>query len=201
MSEPARDEIVPLWPTWIGQLQLPGAAEANPALTGLAAPPGVAGNLFDTDHPAVAWLRGWIATAVGQWFEQVRVQPAPQWRLVGQLEALGFGHSRELGNAPGAYLAGLYFVNAPAPPELAHLRSDCAPSHVSLFDPRVGFNALALEGDPNFDETRTIVPVAGNLMLWPGYLRHCSRVHLARTPWVRVALRIELEGNARAGTR
>jgi hypothetical protein len=31
-------------------------------------------------------------------------------------------------------------------------------------------------------------------MLWPGYLRHCSRVHLARTPWIRVALRVELDG-------
>ena len=72
---------------------------------------------------------------------------------------------------------------------------------MSLLDPRVGFNALALEGDPNFNESRTLVPVAGMLMLWPGYLRHCSRVHLARAPWVRVALRIELDGRPGAGTR
>jgi len=194
MSEPARDEIIPLWPTWVGQLQLAGAEEPNRALAELAAAPGVAGNLFDTDHGAVAWLREGIAAAVGQWFEKMRVQPAPQWRLHGRLEALGFGQYRELANEPGAYLAGLYFVNAPAPPELEHLRSDCAASHLSLLDPRVGFNALALDGDPNINETRTIVPVAGMLMLWPGYLRHCSRVHLARAPWVRVALRIELDG-------
>jgi hypothetical protein len=194
MSEPARDEIFPLWPTWVGQLQLPGADEANRALAELAAPLGVAGNLFETDHRAVAWLREWIATAVGQWFEHVKVQPAPRWRLDGRLDALGFGHYRELANAPGAYLAGIYFVNAPAPPELDHLRSDCVASHVTLYDPRVGFNALALEGDPNFDETRTLPAVAGQLMLWPGYLRHCSRVHLARTPWIRVALRVELDG-------
>jgi len=195
INEPVRDEISPLWPTWVGQLQLPGAEEPNLALADLAAAPGVAGNLFDLDHRAVAWLREWIETAVGQWFEHVRVQPAPQWRLGGRLEALGFGHYRELANEPGAYLAGLYFVNAPAPPELDHLRSDCWPSHLSLLDPRVGFNALALEGDPNFNEVRTLVPVAGMLMLWPGYLRHCSRVHLARTPWVRVALRIELDNS------
>jgi hypothetical protein len=200
VSEPARDEIVPLWPTWVGQLALPAAEEANRALTDLAAPPGVAGNLFEVEHRAVSWLREWIATAVGQWFEHARVQPAPQWRLAGRLEALGFGHYRELANEPGAYLAGLYFINAPAPPELDHLRSDCAASHVSLYDPRVGFNALALEGDPNFNENRTLVPVAGTLMLWPGYLRHCSRVHLARAPWLRVALRVELHGPA-AGTR
>jgi len=194
MSEPARDEIIPLWPTWVGQMPLDGAEEPNRALAGLAAPPGIAGNLFDLDHRAVAWLREGIAAAVGQWFEKMKVQPAPPWRLSGRLEALGFGHYRELANEPGAYLAGLYYVNAPAPPELDHLRSDCQPSHVSILDPRVGFNALALEGDPNFNESRTLVPVAGNLMLWPGYLRHCSRVHLARAPWVRVALRIELAG-------
>jgi hypothetical protein len=194
MSEPARDEILPLWPTWIGQMQLPGAEEHNRALAGLAAPAGVAGNLFDLEHGAAAWLRDMVTAAVGQWFEKMKVQPAPAWRSFGRLEALGFGHYRELANEPGAYLAGFYYVNAPAPPELGHLRSDCAASHVSLLDPRVGFNALALEGDPNFNETRTLVPVAGQLMLWPGYLRHTSRVHLAHTPWVRVALRIELEG-------
>jgi len=199
MSEPAKDEIVPLWPTWVGQLQLPEAEEPNRALIELAAPPGVAGNLFEVEHPAAAWLRGWVVTAVGQWFEKVRVPRAPEWRLSGRLEALGFGQYRELGNEPGAYLAGLYFVNTPAPPELAHLRSDCAASHLSLLDPRVGFNALALDGDPNFNETRTLAPVAGMLMLWPGYLRHCSRVHLARAPWVRVALRLELDGAAAEG--
>jgi len=180
---------------------LPAAEEPNRALAGLAAPPGVAGNLFDLEHAAVAWLREGIEAAASQWFARFKVQPAPQWRLSGRLEALGFGQYRELGNEPGAYLAGLYFVNAPAPPELDHLRSDCAPSHLTLVDPRVGFNAHALMGDPNFDETRTLVPVAGRLMLWPGYLRHCSRVHLARAPWVRVALRVELERAPGAQTR
>lgn len=200
MSEPARDEIIPLWPTWVGQLQLPGADVPNRALADLAAPPGVAGNLFEVDHCAVVWLREGIGAAVGQWFEKMNVQPAPQWRLSGRLEALDFGQYRELGNDPGAYLSGLYFVNAPAPPELDHLRSDCVPSHISLLDPRVGFNALALEGDPNYNETRTLAPVAGLLMLWPGYLRHCSRVHLARAPWIRVAVRIELDARPGAGT-
>jgi hypothetical protein len=191
MSE-ARDEIIPLWPTWIGQLQLPDAEEHNAALFELAAPPGVAGNLFETQHRAAIWLREWLASAMDQWLEKMRVQPAPRSRAVGRLEALGFGDYRELANEPGAYLAGLYFVNAPAAPELDHLRSDCVASHITLMDPRVGFNALALEGDPNFNESRTLAPVAGQLMLWPGYLRCASRVHLARAPWVRVALRVEL---------
>lgn len=199
--EPAGDQIIPLWPTWVGQLQLPAAEEANQALAELAAPPGIPGNLFDVDHGSVAWLREWIATAIGQWFEHVRVDTAPRWKLSGRLEALGFGQYRELANEPGAYLAGLYFVNAPAAAELDHLRSDCWPSHLSLLDPRVGFNALALEGDPNFNEVVTLPPVAGMLMLWPGYLRHCSRVHLARAPWVRVALRIELDDGPGAGTQ
>ena len=193
MSEPARDEIVPLWPTWIGQMQLPGAEEPNRALLELSAQTGSGDNLFDLEHAAVAWLRNGIDAAIPQWFDKVKVQPAPQWRLSGRLEALAFGQYRELGNEAGAYLAGFYFVNTPAPPELSHLRSDCVPSHLSLLDPRVGFNSMAVDGDPNFVETITLPAVAGTLMLWPGYLRHCSRVHLARAPWVRVALRIDLE--------
>jgi hypothetical protein len=190
MSDAARDEILPLWPTWVGQMQLPDAEAPNRALASLAAA-GVAGDLFAFEHDGVAWLRKWIEAAVDDWFEHMRIQPSP-WRLHGRLESLGFGDYRELANEPGAYLAGIYFANAPAAPELAHLRSDCAASHLSLLDPRVGFNALALEGDPNYNETRTLVPVAGMLLLWPGYLRHCSRVHLAHAPWVRVALRMEL---------
>lgn len=193
MSEPARDEIIPLWPTWVGQLQLPGAEQPNRALADLAASQGIAGNLFELEHPAVVWLREWIETAVGQWFEKMQVAPAPKWHLDGRLEALGFGHYRELANEPGAYLAGLYFVNTPATPEPERLRSDCRASHVSILDPRVGFNALALQGDPNYNESLTLDSVAGMLMLWPAYLRHCSFVHLARAPWVRVALRIELD--------
>jgi hypothetical protein len=192
MSEPPRDEIVPLWPTWIGQLALPASEERNRELAALAVLPGIAAEIFELEHSAIAWLRGWITSSVGQWFEKMKVHPAPQWRLSGRFEALGFGHYRELGNEAGAYLAGLYFVNTPPPPELHHLRSDCLASHLTLTDPRVGFNALAPKGDPNFDETRTLVPVEGTLLLWPGYLRHCSRVHLAHTPWLRVALRIDL---------
>jgi hypothetical protein len=200
MSDAVRDAIVPLWPTWVGQLQLPQAEERNRELADLAEPPGIAGNLFDRDYGAVTWLRGWIVQSVGHWFEHMRVDSPPPWRLVGRLEALGFGQYRELANEPGAYVAGMYFVNAPAQPELDHLRSDCAASHFTLLDPRVGFNALALQGDPNFIETRTLAPVAGMLMLWPAYLRHCSRVHLARAPWVRVALRIELDGRPKGET-
>lgn len=192
MSQPARDvDIIPLWPTWVGQLQLPDAEEPNRELAALAGKS--SGNLFGAEHRAGTWLRGWVNEAMSQWFEKMRVASAPAWRLSGRLEALGFGQYRELGNEPGAYLAGFYFVNAPAAAELDHLRSDCRPSHVSMLDPRVGFNALALEGDPNYEESRTFVPVPGLLMLWPGYVRHCSRVHLAREPWVRVALRIDLE--------
>ena len=195
MSAAPRDEIIPLWPTWVGRVQLPGAGEQNRALLDLVQHP-ANGNLFELDQPAVAWLRDSISVAVGQWFEKMKVQPAPQWRVRGRIEALGFGQYRELGNEAGAYLAGFYFVNTPRPPELDHLRSDCFASHISLLDPRVGFDALTLDGDPSYPPEITLAPVAGVLMLWPGYLRCCSRVHLAREPWVRIALRIDLDGKA-----
>ena len=199
MSEPARDEIIPLWPTWIGQMPLPAAEARNRELEQLAASVAATDDVFARDEAAIGWLRGWVTRAMEQWFERMRVRPSPRWLLSGRVDALGFGHYRELGNEPGAYLSGMYFVNAPAPPELEGLRSDGRPSHLTLYDPRVGFNALALEGDPNFDETRTLAPVAGQLMLWPGYLRHCSRVHLSHSPWVRIVLRIDLADAAGPG--
>ena len=201
MSEAPRNEIIPLWPTWVGKLQLPDAGEQNRALLDLAAQRSAEGNLFEVEQPAVGWLRDWISVAVGQWFEKIKVHPEPHWRARGRIESLGFGQYRELGNEPGAYLAGFYFVNTPSPPELEHLRSDCFASHVSLLDPRVGFNALTLDGDPSYPADITLAPVAGVLMLWPGYLRCCSRVHLARAPWVRVALRIELNGTPKGETQ
>lgn len=193
MSVPPQDELLPLWPTWIGEMQLAEADAHNAALATLAASPGVPGNLFEHAHPSAAWLRASLEAALVQWFERMQVQPAPACRLDARLEALGFGQYRELANAPGATLAGLYFVNAPAGPELDHLRSDCLASHVSFYDPRVGFNALALPGDANFVENHTVQATPGTLMLWPGYLRHTSRVHLAQAPWVRVALRVTLD--------
>lgn len=192
VSRSASDAITPLWPTWVGQLDLPGAEAPNRALEALSLGTAADGNLFLREDDALRWLRSWVERAMGQWFERMRVAPIPRWSLSGRIDALGFGHYRELGNEAGAYLAGMYFVNAPSPPELEGLRSDGRPSHLTLYDPRVGFNALALEGDPNLDETRTLAPVPGRLMLWPGYLRHCSRVHLARKPWVRVLLRVDL---------
>jgi hypothetical protein len=60
MSEAPRNEIIPLWPTWVGRLQLPGAGEQNRAFLDLVQHP-ADGNLFEVDQPAVAWLRDWIA--------------------------------------------------------------------------------------------------------------------------------------------
>src|SRR5262245_52389220 len=101
MSEAARDEIIPLWPTWVGQLQLPGAEDANREFLELAKSSGITGNLFDAGHHAAGWLRQWVETCVAQWFEHQKL-PAVRCRVVGRLEALGFGQYRELHNEPGA---------------------------------------------------------------------------------------------------
>jgi hypothetical protein len=62
MNEPARDEIFPLWPTWVGQMQLPGAEEQNRALAELAIS-GVDGNLFDHNHTAQSGCARWSRQA------------------------------------------------------------------------------------------------------------------------------------------
>ena len=71
MSEAQRNEIIPLWPTWNGRLQLPDAGEQNRAFMDLAAQRPADPNLFEVDQTAVAWLRDWVSVAVGQWFEKM----------------------------------------------------------------------------------------------------------------------------------
>ena len=193
MKNLSKDQLIPLWPTWIGQTVLPLAEHQNIELLDLAQNLTNPGNLFDAEHLSVKWLKGHVQNALSQWFERMHVNPSLPTKLHGRIDTLSFGQYRELNNAPGAYLSGIYFVNTPEGPMIDHLRSDGFPSHFSLLDPRVGFNAQALVGDANFNEACTIKPVAGTLMIWPAYLRHCSRVHLSTMPWVRVLLRIELD--------
>ncbi len=193
MNTTTPDQLIPLWPTWVGQSVLPQSEPHNAALMDLATSSPHHSNLFDLEHSTATWLKDHLQNALAQWFERMRVQPVPAFKLHAQMDVLAFGQYRELNNAPGAYLSGVYFVNEPDATSITHLRSDCLPSHFSILDPRVGFNALALMGDPNINETCTIKPVESTLMLWPAYLRHCSRVHLSDTPWVRVLFRVDLD--------
>lgn len=185
-AESPSDQILNLWPTVFAQVRLAGHethGESLAALAALADPPD---DLFGLDVPCVGWLRGQVDALVDAWLADAHTPRPGDLRLVGWLESIGFCDYRNLGNDPGAYLSGVYFVNEPAPPELDHVRSDCIPSRMSFFDPRVGFNALAVDGDPYYSQTITVAPEAGLLMLWPGYVRHFTRVHLSRQPWVMV---------------
>ena len=195
-----QDEIVNLWPTLVGQVMLPGCATANRELADLAGDTSGRDNLFEIGTEATTWLHQHVTSAVASWFRRSGADAPPGWRLTGRLRALGFGGYRELGNEPGAYLAGVYFINEPNAPELDHIRKDAAPSRITLYDPRVAFNAISLEQDPYFQESMTIEPRTGLLMLWPGYLRYFTRVHLSHHPWALAFLRVEVPPLSRAGS-
>ena len=186
------DQILNLWPTVVGQAKVPDHQEADEGLLGLADGGALPDNLFDLDDSAVRWLEARVRDAVAAWFNHTESQPPRGWHLRGWLEVIGFCDYRELANDPGAYLSGLYFVHEPEPPDLSDIRSDCEPSRVSFFDPRVGFNAISLEGDPYVSQSITVTPESGMLMIWPGYLRHITRVHLSHRPWVLARFRVEL---------
>jgi len=176
-----------------GRARLPDHDGPDRALLRMAAAEAPPDDLFAVDDEAVRWLKGHVDDAIAAWLEGVECVHPGGWIVVGWLETLGFCDYRELENDPGAYASGVYFVNTPAPPELAHVRSDCDPSCVSFYDPRVGFNALAVDGDPYHSQVFHARPEAGTLMIWPGYVRHIVRVHLAREPWVMVRFRVELD--------
>ena len=72
---------------------------------------------------------------------------------------------------PGAYLAGVYLIRAPAPPEVTGSRRDVVPSQLTLLDPRVGFNAItAVLGADEFEPVRveaiTFTAPVGNAILY-----------------------------------
>ncbi len=189
---PSTDQIHDLWPTFFGTLALPDPQGPNAEFLRLAGEPGLPANLFDLQNDAVRWLESHAQSGVEQWITQLRASGNVQCRITARMERLGFCDYRMLGNDPGAHLSGTYFVNVPSRESLEHTREDCEPSCLSFFDPRVGLNAIALEGDPYYSQSTSVEPVAGVLMLWPGYVRHFARVHLSHEPWVMVRIRVEV---------
>ena len=87
------------------------------------------------------------------------------------------GHYRRSGTT-GCVPAGLYFVNTPAPPELDHLRSDAGRA-ICRYSIRASASTRSLLRRFHTPTRFARWLPSPHVMLWPGYLRHCTRVHLA----------------------
>ena len=192
----ASDQIHNLWPTAYGQADLPEHADHQARLLALAG--ATQGNLFDNPDPAVQWLRAQVDGALAVWFAEAGCVRPPGLRVVARFVLLGMGDYREPANEPGAGLGGVYLVRAPAPSEVTGSGRDQVPSQLTLLDPRVGFNAISVAGDPYFSPAVNVPSRAGLLALWPGYLRQFFSVHLASEPWAVIRMRVEFDDRSGA---
>ena len=177
------DEIVGLWATPILRNQIDDLS----ALGRLAAPGAglatAAGDVFSGEGDAtVQLLRRSIDQAVHAYFRHLKMHPTPGYRLKGRIEQLAYGESRALRRTTGAYLTGMFCIDVPRKTESLHLRLDARPGHVTLYDPRPGFNMLSIKNDPYRDQTLTVELRRGLLMMWPACVGHYCHPNLSREP-------------------
>lgn len=177
-----KNEIVGLWPTPLLRNQmddqallvgLEAFAESNASIG--------EDELFSAPDASIQQLREHVAGAVGAYFQRLDVDSPPAWRLRGRVEELTYGESRPLQTRPGAYLSGIIYLRAPKDTEALHLRNDAYPGHLTLVDPRPGFNMCSIQGDPYNDTSLLVDPQPGLFLVWPAFVGCYRHPNLSRS--------------------
>ena len=102
------------------------------------------------------------------------------------------GDYHDLHNHPHSYLSGTYYVKIPRLAE-AGRRKDLRPNRITFYDPRPGINMGSIRNDPYVDPEFTILPVPGQLMLWPAFLNHFVHPNLSKETRVSISFNIILK--------
>ena len=199
----ADPQILRLWPTLMLRHRLPGAADANPVLLELIGELEakdtqlttnyLKDNLFESDHPAIGWLRDCINRATIDYIRATDIDYDLKWSVQGWANVNRFGDYHNLHNHPRAWLSGTYYVKVPTQPENPPGRDDRNPGAISFFDPRAQANMLAVRGDPQVEAEHRVLPEAGEIMLWPAFLHHLVHTNLAQETRVSVSFNIMLK--------
>jgi len=201
-ASPDRDGFLQLWPTTLLQQELPGHARANPALRelvlGLEAGHAdlttdyLGGNLFELDHPAVAWLRECVNGSIVQYLRRQGLDYAVDWTLQAWANVNRLGDYHDPHNHPHSYLSGTYYVAIPE--TLADLpgRGDRRPGAITFYDPRAQANMNAIRGDAQVDPEHTVRPRPGLLLLWPAFLHHFVHPNLSHELRVSISFNVVL---------
>jgi uncharacterized protein (TIGR02466 family) len=197
-----KPQFTALWPTTLMRMSLPGASQANPILAGLVETMDVqaadmTADYLGTDflahaHPAVAWLKSCFERAVIDYARHTGVDYPLDFRLQAWPNVNRFGDYHNLHNHPHSWLSGTYYVRVPPGGKPQGTRSDLDPNAISFFDPRPQANMLAIRGDPQVDPEHRILPQAGELLLWPGFLHHLVHVNLDREARISVSFNVVL---------
>ncbi len=195
--------IVNLWPTVILQRKLGDADGPNRDLLRLIneleraardlTTDYLAPDLFNTDHPAVNWLRSQVNQTVIGYLRQIGIDYDVNWTVQGWPNINRFGDYHDYHNHPRAYLSGTYYVKMPKTREKLKNRNDLRPGCITLYDPRPGVNMNAIKGDPYVDPEYTVLPEPGMLLMWPAFINHFVHPNLSKETRVSVSFNIVLK--------
>lgn len=182
---------------------LPGAEAANPVLLHLInemeagntnlTTDYLGGNLLDSEHPAIGWLRDCINRAVIDYVKNTAVDYDMDWSIQGWANINRFGDYHNLHNHPHSWLSGTYYVQVPDEHKSLPGRSDRTPGAISFFDPRPQANMMAVRGDPQVEAEHRVMPKDGEILIWPAFLHHLVHPNLSDEPRVSVSFNIILK--------
>lgn len=191
-----------LWPTQLMTHTLPGADAANPVLAAMIETMDtqakdlttdyLSGNLFESPHPALQWLRGCVDRAVMDFARNLGIDYQPKWQVQAWPNVNRFGDYHNLHNHPHSWLSGTYYVQMPEPDGASGARGDLNPNAISFFDPRGQANMMAVRGDGEVDPEHRVVPAPGDLLVWPSFLHHLVHPNLSRTPRISISFNVVL---------
>ena len=192
-----------LWPTQFMRLSLPGHENANPILADHLLIQNTthddmtvdyaSDNLFKTDHPALVWLRQCCDRAVLDYANQSGIEYELEWILQGWANINMRGDYHNLHNHPHSWLSGTYYVSVPDQSKAATFRSDLNPCAISFFDPRPQANMNSIRSDGQVDPEHRIMPLNGDLLLWPAFLHHLVHPNMSDSPRISISFNVVLK--------
>jgi len=197
------NEFKLLWPTVLLQRVLPDVEHANASLAEhiLQLEKSYSGmtteyqgmNLFESDHPAVSWLRQCTEKTIRDYLQQSGIRYSVSWTLQGWANINRLGDYHTLHNHPHSYLSGTYYIATPEQQLGANQRRDLNPGAISFFDPRAQANMNAIANDKQMDPEFRVQPQPGLILLWPSFLHHFVHPNLSNEPRISVSFNVVLK--------
>ena len=207
-----------LWPTTLLDRHLPGAEPANLALAALirqleqehrkntqsaaqTKPSGIttdylSQDFFSHDHPAVQWLVSCVNKSTSDYLRHAGVEHDVSWSLQAWANINRQGDYHNIHNHPHSYLSGTYYVKVPAAGTVAGSRDDLNPNAISFYDPRAQANMTAIPGDGQVDPEHRLLPVAGQILMWPSFLMHFVHPNLGEEERISISFNVLTDSSA-----
>lgn len=189
-----------LWPTLFMSIRLPGFEAANGILSNLVMQANaqqnqlttnyLQQNLFESNHPAIGWLKQCVMRAIADYVAEAGMERVPEVSVQAWANVNAKGDYHNLHNHPHAWLSGTYYLSIPEQRTEASLRDDINPGAISFYDPRGVANMGAIRNDGQFDPEYRRLPSAGELYLWPAFLHHFVHPNMSDQPRLSISFNV-----------